>query len=117
MDARHPDREDVLEAIVAWVKSRPSAATEYLLLSLPRTGQPRPLTTCDIARSVGRLRRRLDTETHAQQALYACSASAAALRRGCSPVAPVLSRVVERVLSESQPRGRRPRWVRQVFVR
>ena len=49
-----PLDEDVLEAIVAWVKSRPAAPTEHLLLSLPRTGQPRPLSTRDIARIVGR---------------------------------------------------------------
>lgn len=49
-----PLDEDALEAIVAWVKSRPTAATEHLLLSLPRTGQPQPLTTRDIARIVGR---------------------------------------------------------------
>jgi site-specific recombinase XerD len=49
-----PLDEDALEAIVAWVKSRPTAATEHLLLSLPRTGQPQPLTTRDVARVVGR---------------------------------------------------------------
>ena len=49
-----PLDDDALEAIVAWVKSRPAAPTEHLLLSLPRTGQPRPLTTRDIARIVTR---------------------------------------------------------------
>ena len=49
-----PLDDDALEAIVAWVKSRPSAATEHLLLSLPRTGQPGPLSTRDIARIVAR---------------------------------------------------------------
>jgi integrase/recombinase XerD len=54
-DAAAPSRSTrPLEAVVAWVKSRPAAATEHLLLSLPRTGQPRPLTTRDIARIVGR---------------------------------------------------------------
>src|SRR4051794_38695725 len=32
-----PLDEDALDAITAWVKSRPAAATEHLLLSLPRT--------------------------------------------------------------------------------
>ena len=49
-----PLDEDALEAIVAWVKSRPPAPTEHLLLSLPRTGQPRSLSTRDIARIVTR---------------------------------------------------------------
>jgi site-specific recombinase XerD len=49
-----PLDEDALEAIVAWVKSRPTGPTEHLLLSLPRTGQPRPLSTRDIARIVAR---------------------------------------------------------------
>ena len=49
-----PLDEAALEAIIAWVKSRPTAATDHLLLSLPRTGQPRPLSTRDIARIVGR---------------------------------------------------------------
>ena len=49
-----PLDDDALEAIVAWVKSRPTAATEHLLLSLPRTGQPAPLSTRDIARVVAR---------------------------------------------------------------
>lgn len=44
-----------LDAISAWVKARPVAATEHLLLSLPRSGQaPRDLTTRDIARIVAR---------------------------------------------------------------
>lgn len=49
-----PLDDAALEAIVAWVKSRPAAPTEHLLLSLPRTGQPRPLSTRDIARIVTR---------------------------------------------------------------
>jgi site-specific recombinase XerC len=50
-----PLDQDALAAITAWVKVRPVAATEHLLLSLPRTGQPpRPLSTRDIARIVGR---------------------------------------------------------------
>ena len=49
-----PLDEDALAAITAWVKGRPAAATEHLLLSLPRTGQPpRPLGTRDIARIAG----------------------------------------------------------------
>jgi len=49
-----PLDEDALAAITAWVKTRP-AATEHLLLSLPRTGQsPRPLNTRDVARIVAR---------------------------------------------------------------
>jgi site-specific recombinase XerD len=53
---RHiPLDEHALAAITAWVKSRPTAATEHLLLSLPRTGQPpRALTTRDVARIVNR---------------------------------------------------------------
>ena len=49
-----PLDDDALEAIVAWVKSRPAASSEHLLLSLPRTGQPGPLSTRDIARIVAR---------------------------------------------------------------
>jgi integrase/recombinase XerD len=50
-----PLDQDALEAIAAWVKSRPAAATDHLLLSLPRTRPPpKPLTTRDIARIVGR---------------------------------------------------------------
>lgn len=49
-----PLDEDALQAIIAWVKSRPPAATEHLLLSLPRTGRPGPLSTRDIARIVVR---------------------------------------------------------------
>ncbi len=45
---------DALEAIIAWVKSRPPAATEHLLLSMPRAGAPGPLGARDIARIVGR---------------------------------------------------------------
>ena len=48
-----PLDEDTLTAITAWVKVRPAAPTEHLLLSLPRTGQPpRALSTRDIARIV-----------------------------------------------------------------
>ena len=49
-----PLDDDTLEAIVAWVKSRPPAATEHLLLSMPRAGAPGPLGARDIARIVGR---------------------------------------------------------------
>jgi integrase/recombinase XerD len=50
-----PLDEHALSAITAWVKVRPGAASEHLLLSLPRTGQPpRALTTRDIARIVAR---------------------------------------------------------------
>ncbi|MBV9803332.1 MAG: tyrosine-type recombinase/integrase [Solirubrobacterales bacterium] len=52
---RVPLDHDALEAIIAWVKIRPDAATEHLLLSLPRTGKPPgPLSTRDIARIVAR---------------------------------------------------------------
>jgi integrase len=37
-----PLDDNALEAIVAWVKSRPPAATEHLLLSMPRAGAPGP---------------------------------------------------------------------------
>jgi hypothetical protein len=47
-----PLDDDALRAIIAWVKNRP-ASTEHLLLSLPRTGQPGPLST---ATSPGSLR-------------------------------------------------------------
>ena len=50
-----PLDEDALAAIAAWVKARPAAASEHLLLSLPRTGQPpRALSTRDVARIVAR---------------------------------------------------------------
>jgi site-specific recombinase XerD len=49
-----PLDEDALAAIVAWIKSRPTAATEHLLLSLPRSAPSRPLSTRDIARIVAR---------------------------------------------------------------
>jgi integrase len=49
-----PLDDGTLEAIVAWVKSRPPAATEHLLLSLPRAGAPGPLGARDIARIVAR---------------------------------------------------------------
>jgi site-specific recombinase XerD len=46
-----PLDEDALAAIAAWIKARPAAATDHLLLSLPRTRQPsRPLTTRDVTR-------------------------------------------------------------------
>lgn len=45
---------DALEALAGWVRARPVAATEHLLLSLPRAGEPRPLTTRDAARIVAR---------------------------------------------------------------
>lgn len=52
---RIPLDEDTLAAIIAWVKVRPTAATEHLVLSLPRTGRPPgPLSTRDVARIVGR---------------------------------------------------------------
>ncbi len=49
-----PLDDDALEAIIAWVKSRPPAATEHLLLSLPRAGAPGLLGARDIARIVAR---------------------------------------------------------------
>jgi site-specific recombinase XerD len=50
-----PLDEDTLAAITAWVKVRPTAATDHLLLSLPRTGQPpRPLGIRDVGRIVER---------------------------------------------------------------
>ena len=49
-----PLDEDALAAIVAWIKSRPTAATEHLLLSLPRSAPTRPVSTRDIARIVAR---------------------------------------------------------------
>jgi integrase/recombinase XerD len=49
-----PLDEDALGAIVAWIKSRPTAATEHLLLSPPRSAPPRPVSTRDIARIVAR---------------------------------------------------------------
>jgi integrase len=49
-----PLDEEALEAIIAWVKSRPVTSAEHLLLSLPRSGQPGPLSTRDIARVVAR---------------------------------------------------------------
>ncbi len=49
-----PLDDDALEAIIAWVKSRPTTATEHLLLSLPRAGNPGPLDARDIARIVAR---------------------------------------------------------------
>jgi integrase/recombinase XerD len=50
-----PLDEDALEAIVQWVKARPVADSEHLLLSLPRTRHPpRVLSPRDVARIVGR---------------------------------------------------------------
>jgi len=49
-----PLDNDALAAIIAWVKSRPVAATEHLLLSMPRAGASGPLGTRDIARIVAR---------------------------------------------------------------
>jgi len=40
--------------MIAWAKSRPTAGSEHMLLSLPRSAPPRPLGTCDIARIVDR---------------------------------------------------------------
>ncbi len=52
---RIPVDEETLAAVIAWVKVRPTAATEHLLLSLPRTGRPLgPLSTRDVARIVCR---------------------------------------------------------------
>jgi site-specific recombinase XerD len=45
---------EALEALVAWVKVRPVAATEHLLLSLPRAGERHALNTRDVARVVAR---------------------------------------------------------------
>jgi hypothetical protein len=45
---------ETLQAIIDWMKSRSAAATEHLLLSLPRTGCWGPLSTRDIARIVAR---------------------------------------------------------------
>jgi len=48
-----PIDADALEAIIAWVKTRPVTDGEQLLLSLPRTGRaPGPLTTRDVARVI-----------------------------------------------------------------
>lgn len=50
-----PLDEDALEAIVQWVKARPVADSEHLLLSLPRAARPPgPLSTRDVARIVAR---------------------------------------------------------------
>jgi site-specific recombinase XerD len=52
---RIPLDEETLAAIIAWVKVRPTTATEHLLLSLPRTGRPpAPLSTRDVARIICR---------------------------------------------------------------
>ncbi|MGI8862963.1 MAG: tyrosine-type recombinase/integrase [Solirubrobacteraceae bacterium] len=49
-----PVDQDALEAIIAWVKARPTTDNDRLLLSLPRTGRPpSPLSTRDVARIVG----------------------------------------------------------------
>jgi len=48
-----PLDSDALEAIIAWVKVRPTTDSEHLLLSLPHTGRPPgPLSTRDVARTV-----------------------------------------------------------------
>jgi integrase/recombinase XerD len=50
-----PLDSDALEAIEQWVKARPIAESEQLLLSLPRTRRPpRTLAPRDVARIVGR---------------------------------------------------------------
>jgi hypothetical protein len=56
---RRPARRRRPDAIVAWVKSRPTGAIEHLLVSLPRTGRRAPLSTREIAASLPatRLRR------------------------------------------------------------
>jgi integrase/recombinase XerD len=49
-----PLDEDALAAVVAWVRVRPVCASEHLLVSLPRAGEPRSLSTRDVARVVAR---------------------------------------------------------------
>jgi site-specific recombinase XerD len=49
-----PLDDDALQAIIAWVKSRPAASSEHLLLALPRSGNAGALSTRDIARIVAR---------------------------------------------------------------
>jgi integrase/recombinase XerC len=50
-----PLDQDTLDAVTAWADARPVAASEHLLLSLPRTGHdPAQLSTRDIARIVNR---------------------------------------------------------------
>jgi integrase/recombinase XerD len=53
---RHvPLEQDALDAIIAWVKVRPTCAHDELLVSLPRTGRaPQPLTERDVGRIVAR---------------------------------------------------------------
>jgi site-specific recombinase XerD len=52
---RIPLEDQALDAIAAWVKTRPISHHEQLLLSLPRTGNPpQPLTVRDINRIVAR---------------------------------------------------------------
>jgi site-specific recombinase XerD len=53
-DPHDPARRGRARGDRAWVKSRPAAPTEHLLLSLPRTGESGPLSTRDIARIVAR---------------------------------------------------------------
>ncbi len=49
-----PLDEDALAAVIAWVRVRPTCASEHLLVSLPRAGEPRALSTRDVARIVAR---------------------------------------------------------------
>jgi len=81
-----PLDEDALAAIIAWVKSRPPAATKHLLLSLPRTGQPGPLSTRDIARILTRHATSADLpEDRRSPHVYADPAFMPSLARsGCS---------------------------------
>ncbi len=52
---RVPLEQGALDAIVAWVRSRPACACDELLVSLPRNAQPpRPLTVRDVTRIVTR---------------------------------------------------------------
>jgi site-specific recombinase XerD len=48
-----PLDEDALEAIVAWVKSRPPLPRSTCSSPSPASAEPRPLSTRDIARSSG----------------------------------------------------------------
>ena len=52
---RVPLEQAALDALTAWVRTRPTCAHEEVLVSLPRTGQPsRPMTVRDITRTVTR---------------------------------------------------------------